>query len=52
MVNTDCDPVIQQQVQDRLDRMYELDGRSDPTHPMHCLYTGLAEKFAGEEVLL
>ena len=24
-----------------LDRLYEADGRHDPQHPMHALYTGL-----------
>ena len=27
--------------QAELDRLYEADGRHDPHHPMHCLYTGL-----------
>lgn len=44
----DCDPVEQQAVQDRLDRWYAEDGRHDPEHPMHCLYTGLAEKFQAD----
>ena len=37
-----CDPVQQQAVQDRLEALYEADGRHDPAHPMHCLYCGLA----------
>lgn len=41
-----CDPVQQQAVQDRLEALYEADGRHDPSHPMHCLYTGLV---AGQE---
>lgn len=32
-------PDIQQMVQDRLDRAYELAGRSDPTHPFYSRYT-------------
>ena len=32
-------PDIQQTVQDRLDRAYDLAGRSDPSHPFHSLYT-------------
>lgn len=27
--------------QARLEELYEEDGRQDPGHPMHCLYTGL-----------
>jgi hypothetical protein len=39
----DCDPREQQARQDELDRRYEEDGRHDPSHPMHALYTGLME---------
>lgn len=28
-------------VQDRLEALYEADGRHDPDHPMHSTYTGL-----------
>lgn len=38
-----CNPIEQQAVQDRLDALYEADGRHDPKHPMHALYTGLAQ---------
>ena len=38
-----CDPTQQQAVQDRLEALYEADGRHDPAHPMHALYTGLAQ---------
>ena len=31
----------QQARQERLDALYEADGRHDPKHPMHALYTGL-----------
>lgn len=41
-MNPDCNPIEQQAVQDRLDALYEADGRQDPKHPMHALYTGLA----------
>ena len=38
-------PMTDQQVdqarQDKLEELYTLDGRHDPAHPMHCLYTGL-----------
>ena len=42
-MNPDCNPAEQQARQDELDRRYEEDGRHDPEHPMHCLYTGLME---------
>ncbi len=38
-----CDPAKQQAVQDRLEALYEADGRHDQAHPMHALYTGLAQ---------
>lgn len=37
----DCDPIEQQARQDRLDELYQADGRHDPAHPMHATYTGL-----------
>ena len=40
-----CDPVIQQARQDRLDTLYEQDGRHDPTHPQHATYCGLGLKY-------
>jgi hypothetical protein len=43
LMNPDCNPAEQQARQDKLDRRYEEDGRHDPEHPMHCLYTGLME---------
>lgn len=30
-----------QERQDRLEHLYEIDGRHDPSHPLHNLYTGL-----------
>jgi hypothetical protein len=39
----DCDPKEQQQRQDDLEALYAADGRHDKNHPMHALYTGLAE---------
>lgn len=45
-----CDPIEQQAVQDRLDQLYKDDGRDDPKHPMHALYTGLAEAAREQEV--
>lgn len=41
-MSSDCNPIEQQARQDELDRRYEEDGRHDPAHPMHALYTGLA----------
>jgi len=41
-----CDPIQQQAVQDRLEQLYADDGRHDPAHPMHSVYTGLV---AGQE---
>lgn len=41
----DCDPIQQQAIQDRLDRWYVKDGRYRPDHPMHALYSGLADKY-------
>jgi len=33
----------QRERQNRLERMYMDDGRDDPKHPYHSLYTGLNE---------
>ena len=35
------DHTIQDARQAELDRLYDADGRHDPHHPMHALYTGL-----------
>lgn len=40
-MNPDCNPIEQQARQDQLEALYEADGRHNPDHPMHCLYTGL-----------
>lgn len=45
-----CDPVQQQAVQDRLEQLYADDGRHDPKHPMHALYTGLTQAAREQEV--
>ena len=47
-MNPDCNPIEQQAVQYRLEQLYTADGRHDPAHPMHCLYTGLVQA-AGEQ---
>lgn len=40
-MNEDCDPVNQQARQDQLEALYYMDGRHDPAHPHHAVYTGL-----------
>ena len=45
-----CDPTQQQAVQDRLEQLYADDGRHDPAHPMHGLYTGLTQAAQQQEV--
>jgi len=39
-----ADVVRQQQRQEELDAIYEKDGRTDKSHPMYGLYTGLFEQ--------
>lgn len=36
------DPTVQQARQNHLEALYFEDGRDNPEHPMHGLYTGLA----------
>ena len=50
MLNPDCNPIEQQAVQDRLEALYEADGRHDPAHPMYGLYTGLTQAAQQQEV--
>ena len=42
-------PVEEQKRQDQLDAWYKQDGRDDESHPMHSLYTGLADKYMNKE---
>lgn len=42
-----CNPLIQQARQDRLDTLYAQDGRHDPAHESHGIYTGLWAKYIG-----
>jgi len=42
-------PVEEQKRQDQLDAWYKQDGRDDKSHPMHALYTGLADKYMNKE---
>lgn len=44
-MNQDCNPIEQQARQDLLDDLYRRDGRDDPAHPLHCLYTNLYLSF-------
>ena len=34
-------------IQDRMNRLYKIDGRDNKEHPQHGTYTGLWEKFNG-----
>lgn len=43
-------PVEEQKRQDQLEAWYKQDGRDDKSHPMHALYTGLAEKYMKKEL--
>ncbi|NBW63597.1 MAG: hypothetical protein EBR33_10805 [Synechococcaceae bacterium WB4_1_0192] len=45
-MNPDCNPIEQQARQDRLDALYEANGRHDPAHPAHATYTGLMVAYA------
>ena len=42
-------PIEEQLRQDRLEAWYKEDGRDDKAHPMHALYTGLADKYMSKE---
>jgi hypothetical protein len=35
--------------QDKLEELYAADGRHDPNHPMHSLYTGLWESYTAAQ---
>jgi len=47
--NTMINHVEEQQKQERLDSWYKQDGRGSKKHPMHALYTGLADKYMNKE---
>lgn len=47
-MNSECNPIEQQKVQERLESWYLKDGRDNPEHPLHSVYTGLAEKYGQE----
>lgn len=40
-LSNDCEPASQQTRQNALEAAYEANGRHDPAHPQHGLYTGL-----------
>ncbi len=44
-MHPDCCPIEQQAIQDQMELWYETDGRHDLNHPLHGLYTGLAETY-------
>jgi hypothetical protein len=41
--------IEEQKRQNRLEDWYQKDGRHEKSHPMHCLYTGLASKYKSED---
>ena len=41
------DAAYQNAVQERLERLFQIDGRSNPEHPHHATFTGLAAKYNG-----
>ena len=50
---TDYDPSWIEEDKKRVIQMnewYELDGRSNPSHPFHSLFTGLNGKYGEKEV--
>ena len=47
-MNPDCNPIEQSARQEKLESWYALDGRHNHDHPMHSLYTGLADRYAKE----
>lgn len=42
-----CSPIVQQARQEFIETLYEQDGRHDPTHGFHSLYTGLWDLYVG-----
>ena len=45
-----CDPNAQLARQQRLDELYDQDGRHALDHPSHGLYTGLWVQYEGSQV--
>lgn len=48
MNGTSCDPKLEANRQAYLEYLYDRDGRHDPAHAMHSLYTGLAVRRESE----
>lgn len=44
-MNPDCHPIVEQLRQDLLESLYHRDGRDNPDHPFHCLYTNLFQSY-------
>ncbi len=49
MTHPECDPAEQTARQDRLEELYAADGRLNPSHPQHGLYTGLMLAFRQQQ---
>ena len=47
--NTMVNSAEEQKRQDNLEAWYKKDGRGSKKHPMHSLYTGLADKYMNKE---
>lgn len=45
-----CDPTEQQERFERMEALYEADGRHDPAHPDHGIYSGLMRQQQEQEV--
>ncbi|MGA0207819.1 MAG: hypothetical protein ACO3LT_08520 [Ilumatobacteraceae bacterium] len=45
----ECDPAEQNARQEELERLFELDGRAEPSHEFYATYTGLYQKYHGQE---
>lgn len=50
--STMVNPVEEQKRQDQLEAWYKQDGRESKDHPMHAVYTGLADKYMKKELNL
>lgn len=44
-MNSNCHPIVEQLRQDLLESLYLRDGRDNPDHPFHCLYTNLFQSY-------
>lgn len=48
-MSKDCDHTEQGARQAFLEKLYEEDGRNDPSHQMHSLYTGLMQSHLAKQ---